>query len=340
MLLNVFNIIYLCIWVILLFHCLRNNHLYPIFGNGFATKVFWIFTFSFFNPLMSLLYILCITCPIIITAQKSRSLKNPEKQKSKICLKRKRAIPALIFTYTLITMILFEIPRNNLQNQPVTILTKINENAGTTEKTLLKSGLNIGIISAKNKIQTVSSNSATDNMKVCLRNIKIINKNNHPFLHQIALNLQISLAKLPYVETITYYSYGQEPVKNDKIPEILITLEMSGLKKNTFLLSHETDLKIDCEAISQIPESLPDLIDNTTSSGHIVPFKIQSELLHTSKSLSIECPGTEYQHEVKNISGEITRAITTQFENLLDKYEMLSEPPEKLYGSYTEHPEF
>ena len=179
MLFNILSAFYLVIWAIILVHCLQNNNLYPIFGNGWGTKVFWIFTFVFFNPLLSLLYILCIICSLIFTAKNREIVTNSEIQASKTYSKIKKALPAFTFIYTFIIIILFEIPRTNSINQPFIILNKTDRTGAIQENTLLKSGLNLGFISAKNKIQTVSSNSATDDMKICLRNIMIICKSNH-----------------------------------------------------------------------------------------------------------------------------------------------------------------
>jgi hypothetical protein len=48
--------LYLVIWSALLIHCLLRRRFYPVFGTGWGTKVFWLLTFVFFDPLLTFLY--------------------------------------------------------------------------------------------------------------------------------------------------------------------------------------------------------------------------------------------------------------------------------------------
>ena len=51
------KILYLLVWLLLLVHCLKRKRFFPIFSDGVSTKVLWLVTFIFFNPLLTLLYI-------------------------------------------------------------------------------------------------------------------------------------------------------------------------------------------------------------------------------------------------------------------------------------------
>jgi len=57
MLWYVLNGLYLIVWSALLLHCLGRREFYPIIGRKWGTKIFWLLTFVFFNPLLSLIYI-------------------------------------------------------------------------------------------------------------------------------------------------------------------------------------------------------------------------------------------------------------------------------------------
>ncbi len=332
----VLSVLYLCLWAILLIHCLKSSRLYPIFGNGLGTKAFWLFTFVFLNPLLSLLYILCAFCPVI---RKWWIVSHGRSAEAQVRSSRQIAIPLFVFIYTCIILVLFEIPRTNSEMNPFVILNKTDGASSALEGSFLKSGANIGFIDAKNKIQTVSSNSATGDMRVNLHNIMLMCKNDNQFLHRVAMKIQQSFARLPYVDSVIYYSYGHTPEPGGLMPDVFITLDMPEMNENIFLFSREMQLKIDCTASSSFSEVLSDSVNNI-SSDIIVPFKIQSELQHASKTICIECPGTEYEHEVKNITRELTEAMKKQFENLLNKYDELPELPEILYGSYIKPPEF
>ena len=339
MFLSILNFLYLCIWAILLIHCLTTKRLYPIFGNGWSTKIFWLFTFVFFNPLLSLLYIFCLLCAI--KRNTGPRAHDPGKNKENVNnhgkrLKIKAAIPVFAFVYTCVVLILFEIPRTTPKIQPFVVLSKTNKNSIIKEKALLKRGLNLGIVDAKNKIQTVSSDSASEGMKMSLRNIVLICKNKSDFLERTALKMQQNLLKLPYVKSVSYYSSGFQPEPEDNPSDVYIILEMPELIEDTFILNRKMQVKINCAASNSISEILPDSTEKS-SLGPKITFEIKSEIQHISSAWCIECPGTEYEHEVKNVSSELTKAIKKQFDNLLNKYEEL---PEILYGSHIESQDF
>ena len=336
MYLYVLNCLYLGLWAILLVHCLRSKKLYPILVNGWGTKIFWLFTFVFFNPLLSLLYIICIFCSareveglvrqdINNKPENAKNIHNPEKRQ-----KLKTAIPVFAFVYTCLVLVLFEVPRTIPQERHF-VMQKKNANSSVADQgTLLKNGMNIGLIDAANKIQTVSSESASDNMNLKLHNISLICKNDNNFLDRVALKMQKSLVELPYVDSVSFYSFGNRPEPNES-PDVFITLEMPELIEQTFLLDRQMRVKIACSASSTFSEA-PANAEESANYGSIVPFNIKSELQHTSSSFCIECPGTERRLEAKNISNVLTNAISKQFENLLDKYARLEMPHGILYS--------
>ena len=49
---------YLLIWVILFVDCVRRKEFYPLMGSNRATKLFWLVTFVFFIPLLTVAYFL------------------------------------------------------------------------------------------------------------------------------------------------------------------------------------------------------------------------------------------------------------------------------------------
>ena len=49
--------VYAVVWAACLVHCLRCKAFYPVFGRGWGTKSFWLATFLFFNPVLTLIYV-------------------------------------------------------------------------------------------------------------------------------------------------------------------------------------------------------------------------------------------------------------------------------------------
>ncbi|MBN2589902.1 MAG: hypothetical protein JXA96_08560 [Sedimentisphaerales bacterium] len=311
-------------------HCLQSSRLYPILGSGLGTKAFWLFTFVFFNPILSLLYILCAVGPIAHNWKKNRFASGNKLENAEKVPMRNKYILAVVYSVICINLILFEIQRTAAEIQPVTALNKA-EGTDVVKKTHLKSGMNIGFIDAKNKIQTISSNPSKDEDKVSFSRIVLICKSERYFLEQISQNIQNSLFKLPYVETVTCYMNNALPDPNTEKADIFISLKISELKEDKFLLTREMNVKINCAASNSISEALSESSRNVATDS-IDSFTIKSQLHHTSKTISIECPGTEYEHEVENISNVLTDAFKTQFKNLLENRE---ESSEVLYGTYT-----
>lgn len=249
--------------------------------------------------------------------------------------KRKKFVPIIVFSFTCIILVLFEIPRTRIEMKPVMVLNHANGNQSNKNR-LLEDGMNIGFIDAKNKIQTISSKSSQDYMKTNMNNLVLICKGKQQFLKQIARKLQNSLIKLPYVDNVICYMDDQLPDPNLGNPDIFITLKMPEMKQEKFLLNREMQIKIDCEASSSISDIMPDS-NRIASLAPSVSFTIQSQLLHISRAFCIECPGTEYKLEVNNISCVLTEALRKQFEILMNK-EKEDELPETIVGNDIKRP--
>lgn len=330
MLLNILNYLYLCVWAILLLHCLQNKRPCLILGGELGTKAFWLFTFVFFNPILSLLYVFCVFYPEIVNWKNKRFSSVDKLKNAENLPMLNKYMLAVLLTLTCLILVFFEVSRTKTEIPPVT---QLNKDAGTAikESHILKSGLNLGIIDAKNKIQTISSSPSNNKDNASFRSIVLVCKSEQYFLEQIAQNIQKSLYKLPYVETVTCYMSDELPDPNAEQPNIFISLKISDLKEDKFLLARNMDVKIYCAASSSISEALSESGRNSTS-GQADSFTIKSQLHHISKTLCIECPGTEYEHEVKNISNVLTEAFKKQFENQIKNSE---KPSEVLYGTNT-----
>ena len=295
-------------------HCLQSKQFYPIFGKGLGTKAFWIFTFAFFNPILSLLYIVCVFGPFVINA-KYKKITQDNTSENTENIQRRKYVSAIVFAFTCIIIVLFEIPRTSNRVRPDTIINKTQRSESVVSN-FLKSGLNLGFINAKNKIQTISSGPSNSDVQVNISNIVLVCKNEDILLRLIARNIQKTLSELPYISSVSCYSKNKIPEPKEEKKELFISLEIPEKEENKFLLNRKLDIKINCAASGSISNILSDT-DKYTSNEDNNSFIIQSNLLHASETLCIECPGTEYEHEVKNISQVLTEAFTKQFENLM-----------------------
>ena len=135
MLLYIINGLYLCVWSIFLIHCLQMKQLYPIFGYRRGTKIFWLMSFIFFNPLLSLIYLI-----FGVAIQ-------PPKQMQQ--WKPKKIVPIIALTCTFIVILLFEIPHNNYESEAVVMINTSQKDSVKTDNPFLTSGLILELLIRK-----------------------------------------------------------------------------------------------------------------------------------------------------------------------------------------------
>ena len=325
MLWYVLNGIYLIVWSALLLHCLARLEYYPIIGRRWGTKVFWLLTFVFFNPLLSLLYLIFA---VLLKPPKTADKPKPVYFGSVI------AVICVGFV-----LVLFELPLDGFKAEPVVI----TGDSQTVEpeswsKTFLKYEPYLGTIKATNKVQTYRSVSTGTSSRVSIRNIMLISYNPHRLLDRVAREFQRSLARLPYVEKVSYYPYGTWPQNGGLLPDVFITMDMPEFNEDNLLHNHKLEVKIELQAGNSLFGSSSDSFD--TDKCPVLQFNIESELRHSSKMVGLESPKAKYKLEANNISGELIKSIRKQFENLLDRYGELPQLPAMLYGTYHEPPEY
>lgn len=325
MLSYIINGFYLIIWAVLLIHCLHSREFYPIIGRKLGTKVLWLLTFIFFNPLLSLLY---IVFAILLRPRKIGENSKP------VYFGSIAAILCIVFV-----LVIFELPLGSSETEPVIVIKSSEiDNPASDSKIFSKFEPLLGVIKATNKVQTYSSASAGTDTRVSLCNIVILCNNSHRLIDRVAKEFQKSLILLPYIESVTYYSYGTWPQSGDLLPDVFITIDMPVFSEKDLFRSRNLKATVKWQASNSIFDSLSRSFD--ADSSPIVRFNIESELNHISNVVGIESPQAKYKLEAKNISAELTQSIRKQFENLLDKYGRLPKLPDMLYGVYQESPEF
>ena len=325
MLWYVLNGLYLIIWSALLIHCLFRREFYPIFGPKWGTKVLWLLTFVFFNPLLTLIYFIF------------GFLLRPAKAQ-----KRGKLIgfgSVVVIGCVGIVIVLFEWPLSGYKAKPVVIQSESGKEK-PTDAALLGSGFepHAGIIEAKNNVQTVSSTSAGDGAKVSTRSVLLICQHPHHLLDRTTRMFQKSLVRLPYVDKVAYYPFGTRPEPGGILPDVFITIDMPRVNENNFFRGRKLKAVIKWKAGSSM---FPGPSHSVRAyMPPVVNFNIEGQLDHESRMVGIESPQSKYKLEADNISGEMIKSISKQFESLLDKHGQLPRLPEKLYGTYHEPPEF
>ncbi|MFH1716254.1 MAG: PLD nuclease N-terminal domain-containing protein [Planctomycetota bacterium] len=324
MLWQVLNIVYLIVWSVLLVNCLLRRQFYPILGRGWGTKVLWLLTFVFFNPLLTLLY---LAFGFLLRPAKG------QEQGPSISFASVVAIGCIA-----VVLVLFELPAGGYDAGPVVLLSEScpkepNEPSGSFH------GLeaHAGIIRAKNNVQTLSSTAAGGGGRVSVCNIMLICQNSHRLLDRATREFQKSLVKLPYVDKVTYYPVGTKPEPGGLLPDVFVTIDMPKFSERILLRSRHVRATIKWQASTSILGGPSHSVGADTPP--VVQFNIESQLDHESRMVGVESRRARYKLEANNIAGEMAKSISKQLENLLDKHGRLPATPETFNGTYHEPPE-
>jgi len=324
--------LYLIVWSALLIHCLLQREFYPIFGRRLGTKILWLLTFVFLNPLLTLIY---FVFGFIFSFRKAKTDEQDDSS---------RTVPMGLGSATAIALIgiilvFFELPLIPVKSEPLIILND-SEKSKPAEHEVSSSPFraHLGTINASNKIQTLGTTSAGSGTRVSMRNIMIISQSPHRLLDRAMREFQKSLAELPYVSEVAYYPYGTWPEPGGLLPDIYITVNMPRINEKSFLNSRYLKAIIQWTAGSSIFTGTSH--SDRTNTLEVVRFDIQSQLEHESKVFGIESSQAKYKLAADSIRSEMMKSINKQFGNLLDKYGQIPDSPEVLYGIYHEPPEF
>jgi hypothetical protein len=317
-----FSGIYLIVWSALLIHCMLQREFFPIFGRRLGTKVFWLLTFVFLNPLLTSIY---FVFGFLLSIRKVKA--DEQGHNSQIVGLGSAIAIALIG----VVLVFFELPLISGKNEAG------KSSAMEQEGSFGGFQAHLGTIDASNKMQTLSTTSADSGTRVSMRHIMIISQSRHDLLDRAMHEFQKSLAELPYVGEVTYYPFGTWPEPGGLLPDVFITINMPRVEEKLFLHSRYVKATIKWTVGSSIFAGTSH--SDRTSMFPLVGFDIESRLEHESKVFEIESSQSQYKLEASSICSEMIKTISKQFENLLDKYEQMPESPEMLYGVYDEPPE-
>lgn len=316
---HLWQILYLAAWLCLLIHCLRRKRFFPILGSGLSTKLFWLATFPFFNPLLTLLYLLFA----VVLPPLAPDRKHPIA----------RTVSILTIAFIAVILIFFELPSFTRHAGPVTI----GEKAGHDSDN--ESGLNLeasaGKLVSNNQYSTSVFSSHSPNARLNVRTILILCQDDHPLLDKTARLLQQQLAAQPYIRTVTYCPPSETPEMGQVLPDVFITLAMPKIDETPSPVGRKLSATITCTAG---PTLYPREI-NYLNAVPAVHFNMESTLRHQSSFTGIESRQARYKQQAENIAERIAKGLTEQFDKWKDAHGLMPELPDYLYGASTTPPQ-
>lgn len=314
-----FNILYLIIWSALLIHCLFRRELCPIFGRLWVTKILWLLTFPFLNPLLTFLY---LAFGVLLRYSET------EEQRKSISFGSMIAIACII-----VVLVLFEQPFTGYKAETIVITSKSGDKESERRNRLFHVlDAHIGTIEANNSV--IGSISVPDGTRVSPRNILIVCQNPHRLIDRMLREFQQSLVQLPYVDNVTYSPFGTQPEPDEFLPDILITIEIPKVAEKTFLCGRRLETAIKWKVSSPIISEQSHAADPSKPAK--VKFNIEGGLNHYSETLAIESARAKYKLEASNIAKAMIKLFSKEFEDLLDKHERLPKLAETLHVTHPE----
>lgn len=324
--------VYLILWSALLVHCLLQRRFYPVFGRGWGTKIFWLLTFVFLNPLLTLLY---FVFGFLLRPAKGPLPGTPV---------RFGSVAAIAFVAFVVAF--FEWPFPDHGQEPVIMQNdgaqaRLNCPTGPTGRTggaLPWGQAHVALVKAKNGVQTIGSTSAESDDRASVRNIVLVCQSPHALLDRATREFQKALIGLADVEKVEYYPYGIWPEPGGPLPDIFITIDILELQEKAFLCNRRLRAIIQWQVSDTLfPGSAR---TNHTNAPPTVMFNMETRVDHDSSMMGIESPGSVYKIEAHGIAAEMASSVSKQFANLLDKYGQMPQAPGSLHGTYWEPPDF
>jgi len=310
---------YVAMWGVLLIHCLLKRRFFPVFGPGLGTKVFWLATFVFMNPLLTLLY---AVFGVIFKADEAG-------------VRRIGAGGVTCLALVLVVIGVFEVPWPEGQKNEITIL-----HAGQPKQNEEGFGLHAqaGVLEAKNSLSTSTSSTTSGHTKFCAASIVIRSESNHLLIDKVCRFMQEKIAKLPYVERVEYWPSGIE--MNDPLSraDIIIVVDGSKISEGGFGIERKLEADISCTAGTEpVEKSSHTHYHNTPPVLH---FSMSSHLQHSSTFKGLESSKAKYKQQSENIGQQFVEAITKQFDKWIEQYGLLPELPAYMYGEPATEVEF
>jgi hypothetical protein len=293
---------YLVVWAVLLIACIRRQEFCTVFSNSRRTRLFWLATFVFFNPLLTILY--------LVLGQ----LRSPQARPVRITRDVVMVIAILGF--------LVNIPGlTHLWMQPF-----LGRSASAGEHF----SAHLATIRSGTNTSTASSVSGVENSRLACRRVAVIVEGNHPLLHRVGSELVDRLKTVAGIEAVDIYTDGAFPPGQQRRPDIFVQVCLDKVSENCLPYSLKLDAQVRA-TVSPMPlRSRSSTRDNRTPPS--LDFNMTIELDHSSQTEGYE--SARYTLAAKDIAKDLGKAITSAFDQWRKKYSLLPDLPADFYGAY------
>lgn len=296
-------IAYVLLWAGLLVGCLRKRDFCPIFVDSRRTRQFWLASFVFVNPLLTLLY--------LVFGQ----IRSPQARPV-------RAVRDVAVVIAVLGFFVNVPGLTHLWMQPF-LGRSVAADHGVKA--------HLAVIEAKNNTSTTSTSSSSDNSRLACRRIAMVVEGDHPLLQHIGSDLVERIKRIPGVETVEFLRNGVLPPTGQRAPDFFVRLYSDHIDETALPYS----LTLTAQLGAEIGRSVL-WRTHYYHDAHSVPlldFNLQLQMSHTSTTTGYE--SVRYALAARNIAKDMGEQVAKAFDQWRDKYGLLPELPDAFYGEYT-----
>ena len=194
-------VVYLIIWLIMLLNCLKRRQFRVILLDSEWTRRFWLLTFVFMNPLLTLFYMIF-------------GLRRPKQQAPAGV--RNGEIVMVVAAFAIVAGFLVRFPGiMHLWMDPFI--------PGNPDSVI---NYHLAQIESKNSFNTTSSYSSTDNTRFRCNSLAIVCNGNNKFNRRIGKLLKDKLIEEKWLPNVEFYSDGRLPAEPTVKPDVFILLDV------------------------------------------------------------------------------------------------------------------
>ncbi|MCF7975359.1 MAG: hypothetical protein K9N55_16200 [Phycisphaerae bacterium] len=306
---------YLAVWGALLIHCLLKRQFFPLAGPHWATKGFWIITFVFLNPLLTLMYLIF---GVFFRAE-GKHAQHP------------MAVRVAGWVLVLGIVSVFELPYPDRPGGHITV-TKHKTSPDNQGK--LHFEAQAGVLEANNGMSTSTVSSAGNHARFCAKRISIRCESSHPLMDRVCRVMQQKIATLPCIESVDYWPLGSQQTTQTSHADVFIVLGTESLKESTFGIHRKVEADISCFVGSQPVPKFSNI--NYGNSPPTITFTMDNRLQHSGVFKGLESQSSRYKQQSENIAQQFVNTITKQFDTWIEKHGLMPDLPEYLYGNDTQ----
>lgn len=299
-------------WLVLLIHCLRRRRFYPVLGPGWSTKLFWLATFLFFNPLFLLLYfIFGVLLPV-----------PAEERRTGI---RWGSAAAIVLAG--VVFALFEMPARPEPTEPV-VLRRGQE--AEEERDGLRVKAHFGVLKSNEHSSSTGFLVERDDGRFACRTVALYCETDHPLARKVTVQLQRRLLEMPWIEQVTYYPSGRGPVGDGRLADYYVRVAMPEYDRKFAPASRRIAAQFEVNAghrpFDVGSDPMPSLITMVNS-------RFRYELDFEGDYCGIETPRARFEKEAQEVAESIGKAIRGHIEKPVRENGLLGPMPAYCYGT-------